>query len=307
MKAKLEESLIFEGDDYNILAGNLFSETKKENIYYKKARPHQYSDGDIFHIIIIHDLFEYHQRHLSFLKYMSKRYKGRLEITWIDLLGHGLSAGTRGHIDNFDELTLSIVELLNQEHDSLPNQQNRKNILFGQGLGGLIILDLIMNFMGRVTPKVHGLIFSNPDIFLSKSFPNWSYQFLGYAGHMMGSIRIPSPLKGEDLTDNPKEIESYNSDPLINHFCSLAFINQILIKSKSLKGSSYFIDTPSLFLLSDKDVWGDPSMTELFAKGMPKKLKTLYIYQNTKRELANSEISDKVFYDIFSWLTKLKD
>lgn len=306
MKISVEESLIEENKDYQLYTGQFVSKSTKESIYYKKARPVARSTEAIYHLIIVHDLFEYHQRHLGFLKFMKSKYEGQLEITWIDLKGHGLSSGTRSHISKFEELTLNLVKLINLENLVDEEVSYRKTILFGQGLGGMIILDLLMNDIAKLDRKLDGVIFSNPDFFISHKFPSWAYKLLDYAGSFMGSIRVPSPLSGEDLNDQQEQIDSYNADPLINHFCSLSLINQMMAKAKMVRGFSYFLDHPSLFLLSDKDVWGDSDKTKIFSKGMPKDLKTLTIYKNTKRELTNSEVSDKVFYDIFSWLKKLK-
>jgi len=75
----------------------------------------------------------------------------------MDFMGHGLSSGTRGHFDDFDNLVDDVMFMLSH----LEKQKDEQWILLGHGLGGVTILDLMGQYQHLVSPLVDKIILSN--------------------------------------------------------------------------------------------------------------------------------------------------
>ena len=87
---------------------------------------------------LLHDIGQYHGRFEQMIKWIQER---NPSVTFIamDFVGHGLSSGTRGHFENFEQLVSDFLCLL-RTHEK-DHSHNEKLIILGHGLGGLVALD----------------------------------------------------------------------------------------------------------------------------------------------------------------------
>ncbi len=285
--------------EFNFLELNSFnikSHSKNESLYIREWKTKK--KKVLHHFIILHDICDHHGRYELLAQDLWKKFNQEINITFIDMKGHGLSSGTRSYVENFDEYVDDLHLILN-DYESI----NTKKILVGQGLGGLIALSYIQKYENEAKERISSVVLSNPLLYLKIDVHVLYEKMLKKINRYAGKIRFPYRIKGSDLTQDRIRIESYNSDPLINHYMSISLIEEIVRKSNQLLDYSYFLDIPLLMLLSKNDFLVNWQKCSLFMKGMPKKLANECLYAHSGHDLFNEKNRDKVFNDIYNWIT----
>lgn len=301
MKINSSEDLIACQNTRNIYIGRFKSEDGPEKIYYKRSEPSPTSHEKNIHLIIIHDFSEYHGRHNLLPEFLEKTFSQHITISWLDLLGHGLSNGARSHIDEFDTYCRDVAKMI-----STSKEKNPKNniILLGHGLGALICLKLYQHHIHLLDTKLQGLILSNPCLKLKIETPLWLRYLSKSNFKFYHQMKLPLTICGHDLTNDKHLAEKYNSDPLVTQYLTIGLYRELIENSTILRTSSYFIDIPTLVLIGEKDSLCDHDMTKLFQKGMPKNKSTLINYKNMKHDLFNEDGREIVFRDVERWLNE---
>ena len=142
-----------------IYTGYFKSSRGNERIYYKRSFPQTDLLDKIIHLFILHDAGDYHGRYKFLPEFLSHKMGERIVFTFIDLKGHGLSSGTRGHLDDFDEYCEDLEYLMNMT----PRLESRiSNIILGNGMGSLLALRYFQEYAHKVSSELSGLILSNP-------------------------------------------------------------------------------------------------------------------------------------------------
>ena len=84
-------------------------------------------------LILIHGYAEHAGRYDEMAMYFAQR---GFAVHAFDQVGHGRTAGARGHVDRFDRLTDEVarfVDLVKLDHPGLPV------VLLGHSMGGLVV------------------------------------------------------------------------------------------------------------------------------------------------------------------------
>ncbi|ATH08835.1 lysophospholipase [Halobacteriovorax marinus] len=277
---------------------NLKSHSKGESLYVKEWKSTK--KRVLHHFIILHDICDHHGRYEPLAQYLWEKFEEQIDITFIDLKGHGLSSGTRSYVKNFDEY-IEDLHLILKDDESFET----KKVLIGQGLGGLIALSYVQKYEQIAREHISSIVLSNPLLYLNIEVHELYESILKKINKYAGKVRFPYKIKGSDLSTDRVRIESYNSDPLINHYMSISLVEEIVKKSKQLLDYSYFLDMPLLMLLSKQDFLVNWSKSSLFMKGMPKSLASERVYPHSAHDLFNEKNRDKVFNDIYNWISDI--
>ncbi len=293
---------------FEVLDGSFVSRSHGENIFYKTISPKAPAHQKKINIYFCHGAGEYHDRHLPFFqKLLEADIECDITLYFFDLVGHGHSSGSRAYVKNFTyycEDYLQYLEFIKQEH-SLEQNQNVLNIMGSHSMGGLVSLKLLMEFKERIPFKFNGLFFSNPCISPKLKLPNTIRQLIFSVKNELGKIRVPSFYSPSDISTDEEKAKSFVADPLISKFMTLAMAREIIKQSRKVRGYSYYIDTPCLFLISENDAIVDSKTTKLFAKSVDKSLISIKNYQSSAHDLLNDKESEDVQSEIIKWLNSL--
>jgi len=292
--------------DRTIVSGSFKSSRGFESIYFKRSLPKNFaSEQPIVHLFMIHGVCEYHQRHDLLPRFLIERIPNMI-ISWMDHKGHGLSSGTRCHVQRFDEYCEDVIEFINIkiEEEVSEDWSHSRNFVFGHSMGGLIVLKSIFDFRDTIKRHICGLIFSNPSVRTKIQVPFWVKEMMIHFSPLLGKLRIANLLVGKDLCTDRQLAEQYDGDHLINKFMTIALLREIFMASKSVRTQSYFLDIPALFLLSEDDQVVDPAFTELFCKGIDPSLCTVKNYSMMKHEVFNNLERDTALLDVYNWMEK---
>ncbi len=279
--------------DKNILISSFLSSTRKHSIYVKAWNICP-EESDVTYILL-HDFCEYHGRFNGLVRYLQSN--ASVNIVAIDYVGHGLSSGIRGHLDDFH----CVVDDLRQLVDYLLIQnESQKIILVGHGMGGLVALDFQNKYGRRYKDKIKKMLLSN---FLLKDSGSW----LGRFGFKLNHFGFGKKLKmhkhyiPEAVTGKVSEQINYAEDPFIIHRPSLSTINLIMEKSNNIYQDSYFIDIPVFIAIGEGDQYIKKNGIEYFSKGIKKELVMQKTYSNMLHDLYNDNDSEVFFNDLLKW------
>lgn len=301
-----ECNLIWKKLENNILVTQFTSASDSSSkIYVKRFEALKKDPHRNMTIFLLHDIGQYHGRYLSFINWTRNRHPG-ISFVAMDFVGHGLSSGTRGHVKKFESLVDDVFFLLNHTDKNVDEVDNVEQwMILGQGLGGLVALDLINRYQEVIEKKICGLILSNFIFKFTSPFLQLENQLsAAYAGlkNLIPHSRPIKLLKGEDMLSAPQDILILEHDPLVVHRPTLITIKEIQKKIASIYQDSYFIGKPVLLLKSENDNVANSSGLDYFAKGIKKELLTEKKYSLMKHDLYNETDKEIVFQDIISWM-----
>jgi acylglycerol lipase len=181
-------------------------------------------------LIITHGLGEHCGRH----EHMFKLFSQYFNIFSYDLRGHGQSEGRRGYVDEFDEYTDDLSEILNHLKETFKMD---RFILFGHSMGGLITAKWVQEnhdnpmYPEKVylssppvaAPGLQGRLFQYSPIVLTKTLKNIPY-----------SMPLGGVLDLKRLSHDPRVYEAYINDPNNILKCETKLLLNIIHASRTV-------------------------------------------------------------------------
>lgn len=283
---------------HGVFVTHFSSKIKNQQIYLKKIEATKKSKNPTT-IFLFHDLAAYHGRFLNLINWF-RTHHPEIRFIMMDFLGHGLSSGTRGHIENFNDLVSDVADVFHM----IDKNPEERWIGLGHGIGALSLLDLLNRFDDSIKIKIDQLILSNFVLHFSSSILRMQNKVLEQVLSLSGVMRTTRPLeiyKPIEILSHPREQSVYLEDPLIVRKPTFQTFNCINLKSKSIYQDAYFLDRPTLVLKSESP-YLFPRGMDSFSKGFKKGLLIEKKYSNLKHDLYNEKDNLIVFNDIAEWI-----
>lgn len=169
------------------------------------------SDPD--HVVcLIHGIGEYAGRYDRVASAMNQ---ANIAVVSMDLRGHGVSFGTRGHCAPRKNVLEDIDDLIRYTEELYPD---KPIILYGHSMGGNITMDYRKR--GALNYKLSGFIVSAPWVELVRSISEPLYLAVKLLAKIMPSKAINSGISEKDL-GNEKSVGDYEKNPLTHKRISL--------------------------------------------------------------------------------------
>jgi alpha-beta hydrolase superfamily lysophospholipase len=182
---------------------------------------------------------------------------------------------------------------------------NCKRFICAHSLGGLITLTRFLDASFGWPFKTDGLLFSSPCIKARMILGATSEPLLERLDKLSPKLHVPLIFKGSQLTRDVKRANDFDLDPLIPRFITVRMMREIVEATYRIRGLSYYLKIPSLFMISGEDVLVVPESTTLFAHGIDKKLVTVVQYPLHHHELWNEIDREDIFKSMKDWVGKL--
>jgi acylglycerol lipase len=241
-------------------------------------------------VILVHGVGEHIQRYRELSEILCEENIG---FAGVDLPGHGLSDGKRGHIKSYASTDEMIGILLNESRKTFPGIPL---FLYGHSLGGGIVLDHLV----RKHPKVKGAIVTSPWLRLSFDPGRSKVKMVSIIKKILPSLVLPSGLVTEHLSHDKSLVENYRKDPLVHEkisvslFCSAMFAADIALENASA------LRVPLLLMHGSDDMICSPAGSREFAS--KSELVELKIWDGGFHELHNELFRDEVFSYLINWI-----
>jgi len=243
------------------------------------------------HIGIVHGLGEHTGRYGEVAEYLTK---AGYRVLAIDQRGHGLTAGKRGHVDDFT-LLLDDIGCLVKRLGANPSDVPR--FLYGHSLGG----NLVLSFILRRHAPMNGLIISSPLLEPALPPPRWKLTLAKLVNHFWPSLTLSSGITSTDLTHDQDAVARRESDPLIHNRVSARLALQMLQAGHWLLEHAGELGTATLMLHGGQDRITSLQATRRFSEQAGPECE-LYVSEAGYHELHREEDRDATLSHITAWL-----
>ena len=174
----------------------------------KKIAGYHWKKEDPEHVVcIIHGIGEYAGRYDRVATAMQNAGNAVLSM---DLRGHGISFGKRGHCAPRKEVLKDVDELISYAQKLYPE---KPLILYGHSMGGNITLDYRKRGEKNHIPA--GYIVSAPWVELVRPVTGTLYAAVKALSKVAPSLTISSGVSSKEL-GNPSVVGNYEKDPLVH-------------------------------------------------------------------------------------------
>ncbi|WP_445382055.1 alpha/beta hydrolase [Robiginitalea sp. IMCC43444] len=219
--------------------------------------------------------------------------KQGLAVFAFDLVGHGKSAGKRGHCQGYGQLMGLLSEAFAETQNRFPALPL---FLYGHSMGG----NLVLNFTLRHGGPQKGIIASSPYLKLAFEPPAWKM----YLGRMLQKIApavtIPSGLDPAGISRDAEEVRLYQSDPLVHGRVSPAYSFPVIEAGKAILEKAGEISIPVLVLHGEADPIIDVEGSVTFSEKAPNS--QLVLFPGAYHELHHESEREAFFSEIGKWL-----
>lgn len=242
-------------------------------------------------VALVHGLGEHCGRYQHVAESMNQ---ANIAVMAIDMRGHGLSEGKRGHIPSFDVAVEDISLLIRETQKEYPHSPV---FLYGHSMGGLLSLYWGLKSDGTVK----GIISSSPG--LRPGVPVAPVKkILGkILYNLVPTFTMDNGLKLEGLSRDPSVISVYKKDPLVHPHVSARLGIDILEKGELVLENASKFCHPLLLLQGSQDVVVSPQATQAFAQKLSGKI-TFSWWEGVFHELHNEPEKEQVIQTIINWI-----
>ncbi len=297
MLSKTKMELTWKKVSDHIEVTHFLSTIPLQQIYLKRINASRPGNITFF---LFHDICSYHGRFKKLIEWFQLS-NPDISFVMMDFGGHGLSSGTRGHLSQFADAVLDAGEFFNY----FSKTENEKWFALGNGLGALVLLDLLNQVDGSVKNKINGVVLSN-FVLTYESFAlnlqNYIFDMLAdSAQQSLDHLRLIKIYSPEEILTATNDRVELMEDPLVVHRPTYASLKIITERVKSIYQNAYFLDIPTLVLESSSPYVYSNGM-DSFSKGLKKSFLTQKKYLNLRHDLYNESENQSVFKDIVEWM-----
>lgn len=213
----------------------------------------------------------------------------------LDLRGHGLSDGQRGHIGAWDEYrqdTHTVVNLLERQHPGTPL------FLMGHSMGGLTVMEYAIH---HPTRRLNGLVASSP-LLAEPNVPG----VLKLAGRVLSRVAPSFSLNpGADaatISRDPAVVAAYERDPLVHARATPRFSTEMSAAQEFVLANLDGVLYPFLLLYGSDDQLVPPHVSRTMFAQVGAADKTRHEYDGGYHELFNDFVKAQMLEDLTTWL-----
>lgn len=241
-------------------------------------------------IILVHGIGEHIQRYRDWAARFNKENIG---FVGVDLPGHGLSEGRKGHIRDYS-VTDEMIRILEDEcRKTFPGVPL---FIYGHSMGGGIVMDYIL----RNQPAVAGAVVTSPWLKLSFE-PSRAKVFLaGVMKHVFPSLVQSTGLNTADLSRDTDVIDNYKADPLTHGKISVSLFHSAMNAAANSLENAGSLTIPLLLMHGSADRICSPEGSREFSSKTS--MVELKIWDDAYHELHNELIKEEVFTYIVNWI-----
>jgi len=213
----------------------------------------------------------------------------------LDLRGHGLSDGRRGHAPTFASF-LQDLDRFRREVLGLVDPATPV-FLLGHSMGGLIALRYQEEYPGAF----HGAVIVSPWLATALPVPRWKANLANVLARLLPALPFNADIRAELLSRDPAVVAAYRDDPLVHG----RITPRLFVEASREMGLTFQrsdrITAPLLFQLAGSDGIVDTTRSLSFARTLRVSDVVIKVYPDFYHEVLN-EKADEQWADLRGWL-----
>lgn len=215
----------------------------------------------------------------------------------LDLRGHGLSEGRRGHVTRFD-VFLQDLDRFRREVQGLTDV-GCPLFLLGHSFGGLVCLRYLEEFEAGL----QGAIISSPWLATAMPVPRWKTLLAGALNRIAPALPFDSGLPAEHLSHDHAIVQRYRDDPLVHSRMTPRFFTEAAAAMGLALQRGERIRVPLLFMLAGDDRIVSLPQSEAFAGSLSAPDVTIRVYTSAYHEVLNEPDRARALHDLRDWIS----
>jgi len=243
-------------------------------------------------IVLVHGLGEHIQRYRDWAGLFNKENIG---FAGVDLPGHGISDGKKGHIKDYSVTDEMISILLGECRKTFPGTPL---FIYGHSLGGGIVLDYLI----RNKPKIKGAVVTSPWLKLSFEPDKVKVRLAAFMKNILPALVQPSGLNAGYLSRDSEVVARYKADPLVHDKISVSLFYSAMKAAENALKNAKDLNVALLLMHGSDDQICSPDGSREFASLT--KMDELKIWDGGYHELHNESFRQEVFSYIIGWINK---
>lgn len=244
-------------------------------------------------ILMIHGLGE----HIGRLNQVFEHfYSAGLEVTGVDLPGHGKSQGPRGHIPDREQL-YDDLDAIRAKWHSAEGTDQLPEFLYGHSLGG----HLSLLYCLHRSPSLEGVIASSPLIEAAVRPPLWKLALAHTLGRLLPALAVDNGLEPSDISSVADEVKAYVEDPLRHRKISARLGLDSLRDCQVLQQQAHRWQLPLLLMHGSSDQITSFTASETFAQNAGEWC-DWYPWSDARHELHHDSQKEQVFETMAQWI-----
>jgi alpha-beta hydrolase superfamily lysophospholipase len=184
-----------------------------------------------------------------------------LHVTALDVRGHGLSQGRRGHVRRFTDFVDDLEAVL--EWTRARGGVDAPVAVSGHSHGGLIAL--AHAFSGR--SRVSALALGAPWLGLTMKVPAVKRAASPVMGWLWPTLALSNGIRVEDVTRDPEVQRRLADDPLIHHVATARWFNESLSVQAHILAGAGQLSIPTFIGIPGEDRIASAETAASFADG----------------------------------------
>lgn len=228
-------------------------------------------------VLIAHGLGEHAGRYRSLAGRLGR---AGYPVRAFDHYGHGQSSGPRGGLARDLQLVEHLAEVATATM-ALPPFRDRRLVLLGHSLGGLMVASAVMR--GLLQPAL--LVMSSPA--LAVRMAAWQRAAVGLLPRVLPSLTLGNGLDPQSLSHDPKVVADYLADPLVHDRICARLGGFVFSEGQAVRAAAARWQTPTLLLYAGDDRAVDPAGSSEFAAAAPPSLVRTQRFPSMYHEIFN--------------------
>ncbi len=245
-------------------------------------------------LLVVHGLGEHAGRYAQFAEAMTA---GGVSTYALDLRGHGISEGRRGHVNRF-HILLQDLDRFVREVSGLVDAR-LPMFLLGHSMGGLIAL----RYLEEYDAPLHGAIIVAPWLGTSADVARWKTTLAGVLTRLLPAIPIRNGIDPDALSRDPDIVRAYRDDPLVHDRITPRLFTEVSVAMGDVQRRGERIHTPLLLLIPEADRIVDAQRALAFGRSLPAGDVTIRTYPGHYHELLNEPDRAATIREVRDWLS----
>ena len=250
-------------------------------------------------MLLVHGYAEHTGRYDEMAMYFAER---QFAVHAYDQVGHGRTAGPRGHVDRFERLVdelVRFIEIVGLDHPGLPLT------LVGHSMGGLVVAATA----AFRRPEVDRIVLSGALLQLGGNGSPLRQSISLAVARMLATfaprVAMSTGLELEGLSRDREVIRRYEEDPFVKDRMSVRFAAGLSSMVSAVRVAANQVERPMLILHGGADPISPAAGSRHFYAGLTDEIEarsTLQIYPELRHEIFQEPERQQVWSDMLEWL-----